>query len=139
MTPAELSQALRAVLQSAVDDGVLPVTRDQLPATVTVERPRSREHGDWATNVALQLAKAAGIAPRALAELLADRLGGVAGVSRVEVAGPGFLNITLDTAAAGDLARVVVETGAAFGTSAAPAGLRWATRSPGCCRRAARR
>ena len=124
MTPAELSQALRAVLQSAVDDGVLPVTRDQLPATVTVERPRSREHGDWATNVALQLAKAAGIAPRALAELLADRLGGVAGVSRVEVAGPGFLNITLDTAAAGDLARVVVETGAAFGTSAAMAGER---------------
>ena len=72
MTPAELSQALRAVLLSAVDDGVLPVTRAQLPATVSVERPRSREHGDWATNVALQLAKPAGIPPRALAELLAE-------------------------------------------------------------------
>jgi arginyl-tRNA synthetase len=124
VTPAELSQALHAVLQSAVDDGVLPVAHEQLPATVTVERPRSREHGDWATNVALQLAKPAGIGPRVLAGLLAERLGAVAGIARVEVAGPGFLNITLDTAAAGDLARVVVEAGPAFGTSSAMAGER---------------
>ena len=124
MTPAELSQALRAVLLSAVDDGVLPVTRAQLPATVSVERPRSREHGDWATNVALQLAKPAGIPPRALAELLAERLATVPGVAGVEVAGPGFLNITLDAAAAGDLARAVVEAGTAFGTSSAMAGER---------------
>ena len=124
MTPAELSQALRAVLVSAVADGILLVEPEQLPATVTVERPRSREHGDWATNIALQLAKRAGVQPRVLAEVLAERLGDVPGVARVEVAGPGFLNITLDTAAAGGLARVVVEAGAAYGTSTVLAGER---------------
>ena len=124
MTPAELSQALRAVLVSAVADGILLVEPEQLPATVTVERPRSREHGDWATNIALQLAKKAGVQPRVLAEVLAERLGDVPGVARVEVAGPGFLNITLDTAAAGGLARVVVEAGAAYGTSTVLAGER---------------
>ncbi len=124
MTPAELSQALRAILQTAVDDGVLLVAADRLPETVAVERPRSREHGDWATNIALQLAKPAGIAPRVLAGLLAERLAAIPGVAGVEVAGPGFLNITLDTAAAGGLARVVVEAGPAYGTSTVLAGQR---------------
>ena len=67
MTPAELSEALRAVLASAVADGTLPLEAAALPATVAVERPRSREHGDWATNVAMQLGKKAGMSPRALA------------------------------------------------------------------------
>ncbi|MBX9246441.1 arginine--tRNA ligase [Actinotalea ferrariae] len=124
MTPAELSEALRAVLTSAVEDGTLPVPADALPATVTVERPRSREHGDWATNVAMQLAKKAGMPPRALAEALAARLGEVPGVAKVDVAGPGFLNITLDTAAAGGLARTVVEAGERYGRSEALAGQR---------------
>jgi arginyl-tRNA synthetase len=124
VTPAELSQALRAILQTAVDDGVLPVAADRLPETVAVERPRSREHGDWATNIALQLAKPAGIAPRVLAELLAESLAAIPGVAGVEVAGPGFLNITLDTSAVGGLARVVVEAGPAYGTSTVLAGQR---------------
>src|SRR5690606_31086408 len=57
VTPAELSLALHAVLTSAVADGALPLAPEAVPATVTVERPRSREHGDWATNVAMQVAK----------------------------------------------------------------------------------
>ncbi len=122
MTPTELSEALRAVLTAAVADGALPLPADAVPDTLSVERPRSREHGDWATNVAMQLAKKAGMAPRDLATLLAERLAGVAGVAKVDVAGPGFLNITLDTAAAGELARTVVEAGAAFGTSSGLAG-----------------
>lgn len=124
MTPAELSQVLHAVLTSAVDDGALSLDPAAVPATVPVERPRSREHGDWATNVALQLAKKAGVAPRALAELLAERLRGVAGVAAVDVAGPGFLNVTLDTAAAGELARTVVEAGESYGRNEALAGER---------------
>lgn len=124
MTPAELSEALRAVLAAAVADGSLPLDPAALPTTVTVDRPRSREHGDWATNVAMQLAKKAGLAPRDLATLLAERLTAIPGVARVDVAGPGFLNITLDTAAAGELARTVVETGAAFGRSETLAGQR---------------
>ena len=72
---------------------------------MTVERPKNRDHGDYATNVALQLAKAAGMPPRALAELLAARLREVAGIAGVDVAGPGFLNITLAAGAAAELAR----------------------------------
>jgi arginyl-tRNA synthetase len=124
VTPAELSEALRAVLVAAHSAGDLPLAERDLPAVVTVERPRQREHGDWASNVAMQLAKKAGLAPRALAELVAGRLAGVPGVARVDVAGPGFLNITLDTAAAGGLARTVVESGVAYGRSTALAGER---------------
>ena len=80
-----------------------------------VERPKNRDHGDWSTNVALQLAKSAGMPPRELAARVAERLAKVAGVSRVDVAGPGFLNITLDAASAGELARTIVETGAVYG------------------------
>ena len=82
---------------------------------MTVERPKNREHGDYATNVALQLAKAAGRPPREVAELIAVRLRAVPGVARVDIAGPGFLNITLDTAAQGELARSIVTAGAGYG------------------------
>ncbi len=124
MTPTELSEALRAVLTAAAADGALPLPVDALPESVSVERPRSREHGDWATNVAMQLAKKAGMAPRDLATVLAERLAAVPGVAKVDIAGPGFLNITLDAAAAGELARSVVEAGSSFGTSSGLAGER---------------
>ena len=121
VTPEQLAAALHALLSQAVADGDLTVEVPDLEA-VRVERPRSREHGDWATNIALQLGKKAGMAPRQLAELIAARLRGEAGVAAVEVAGPGFLNITLDAASAGELARSVVEAGTAFGRNDAMAG-----------------
>jgi len=124
VTPTELFEALRAALAAAVADGTLALPADALPDTVHVERPRQREHGDWATNVALQLAKKAGTTPRALAEDLAARLGATPGVAKVDVAGPGFLNITLDAAAAGELARAVVEAGPLYGRGDAEAGTR---------------
>jgi len=96
----------------------------EVPAEVRVERPRTREHGDWSTNVALQVAKAAGRPPRQVADLLAARLRDLPGVARVDVAGPGFLNITLDAAEAGDLARVIVEAGDDYGRSDSLAGAR---------------
>ena len=119
MTPEQLSAAIRAALQSAVDAGDLSVT---VPAEVRVERPRNRDHGDWSTNIALQLAKGAGVPPRDLAVSLAGHLAGVPGVKAVDVAGPGFLNITLEAASAGELARSIVEAGAAYGHSTAEAG-----------------
>ena len=119
MTPEELSQAIRAALLAAVEAGDLAVT---VPDEVRVERPRSREHGDWATNIALQLAKGAGMPPRAVAERLAARVGQVPGVATVDIAGPGFLNITLDAASAGELARTIVEEGTAYGRNDAEAG-----------------
>ncbi|MDR4533162.1 arginine--tRNA ligase [Glutamicibacter sp. PS] len=112
MTPEELSTAISACLTEAVAAGEITV---DLPDTVRVERPKSREHGDWATNIALQLGKKAGMAPRDFAQLLSARLSQVPGVSSVDIAGPGFLNITLDAAAAGELARTIVEAGSAYG------------------------
>ncbi|MGZ4649935.1 MAG: arginine--tRNA ligase [Kineosporiaceae bacterium] len=114
MTPAELSAAIRSCLQAAVDAGDLDVT---VPDEVRVERPRQREHGDWATNVALQLAKQAGRPPREVAALIAARLAELPGIKSVDVAGPGFLNVVLDAAAAGELARTVVEAGPGYGRS----------------------
>ncbi len=93
-----------------------------LPDEITIDRPRSRDHGDYATPIALQLARTAGIAPRKIAEILAARLGGAPGIARVAVAGPGFVNITLDTAAAGALVGQIVGAGRAYGTGEALSG-----------------
>ena len=119
MTPEELSSAISACLQAAVDAGDIGV---DLPSEVRVERPKNREHGDWATNIALQLGKKAGMNPRQFAQLLSDRLAGIDGVKSVDIAGPGFLNITLDAGAAGELARTIVEAGPAYGSNDALAG-----------------
>ena len=121
MTPAELSTAVRAAVQAAADSGDLMVT---VPDEVRVERPKVREHGDYATSISLQLAKPAGRPPREVAELLASRLRETAGIAKVDVAGPGFLNITLDAAAQGELARTVVEAGRSYGRTSTLAGQR---------------
>ena len=120
MTPEELSRLVADELASAVADGTLTI-EGELPA-VKVERPRSREHGDWATNVAMQLAKRAGRNPRELGELLAARIAAHDGVEEAEVAGPGFVNIRLSAASVGELARAVVEAGGSYGRTEGAAG-----------------
>ena len=119
MTPEELSAAIRAAVADAVAAGELAL---EVPAQVRVERPRNRDHGDWSTNLALQLAKPAGMPPRELAVQLATRLKAVPGIRAVDVAGPGFLNITLDAASAGELARAIVTAGPAYGRNRTQAG-----------------
>lgn len=114
MTPEQLSAAIRAAVLDAIAAGQLALAPDDVPQ-VRVERPRQREHGDWSTNVALQLAKRGGTNPRALATTLAAALADVPGVAAVDIAGPGFLNFRLDAAAAGRLARDIVEAGATYG------------------------
>ena len=120
MTPEELSRLVADELASAVADGTLTI-EGELPV-VKVERPRSREHGDWATNVAMQLAKRAGRNPRELGELLAARIAAHDGVEEAEVAGPGFVNIRLSAASVGELARAVVEAGGSYGRTEGAAG-----------------
>jgi arginyl-tRNA synthetase len=115
VTPAELSSALLSVLDAALAAGELEVPEDRRPTSVTIERPRSAEHGDYATNVALQLAKVAGRPPREVAGILATRIEALPGIAAVDVAGPGFLNITLDAAAQGELARTIVLAGEGYG------------------------
>lgn len=120
MTPEELSRLVADELASAVADGTLTI-EGELPV-VKVERPRSREHGDWATNVAMQLAKRAGRNPRELGEVLAARIAAHDGVEEAEVAGPGFVNIRLSAASVGELARAVVEAGGSYGRTEGAAG-----------------
>ena len=122
MTPEELSLAISACLKDAVAAGEIALAESAVPEDVRVERPKNRDHGDWATNIALQLAKQAGMNPREFATILSARLKTIDGVSAVDIAGPGFLNITVDAAAAGALAKVIVEAGRTYGTNTALAG-----------------
>lgn len=96
----------------------------EVPQRITLERPRQRDHGDYATNVAMQLAKPAGRPPRDVADLLADHLRRAPGVADVAVAGPGFLNIWLSGGALGALAGTVVSAGEGYGSSDRLAGQR---------------
>ena len=121
MTPEELAELIAKSLRQVRANKEITFADTDMPA-VRVERPRARAHGDWSTNIAMQLAKKAGLAPRDLAEILAAELRKESGIAKVEVAGPGFLNIYLQAAAAGELARSIVEAGAAYGTSTANKG-----------------
>lgn len=122
MTPAEVSSAIVAAIDAATAAGELSIPDRLRPTEVTVERPRAKEHGDYATNVAMRLAKPAGLPPRDIAERIARQLDGQPGIATAEVAGPGFLNITLESAAQGELARVIVEQGSHFGHSSVLSG-----------------
>ncbi len=86
-----------------------------LPDPVTIERPRNPEHGDYATNLALQVAKKVGLVPRELAEALAEQISSAPEVAAAEVAGPGFLNLRLAADAQGDLVRKVLAAGDGYG------------------------
>jgi arginyl-tRNA synthetase len=119
VTPEQLQDVVRTAVGGTVDRGVLAV---EVPDEVVVERPRNREHGDYATNIALRLAKAAGRPPREVAEVLAGELRSRPGIARVDVAGPGFLNITLAEGALGRIAVEAVTAGAAYGRTDALAG-----------------
>ena len=111
---------LRTAIARSLDQ-VLAGSQASAPAVdqIVVERPKSRDHGDYATNIALVLAKQVGRNPRDLAQELADSLVTAEGIASVEVAGPGFVNITLDAAALGEVARTAVVEGATYGHSAA--------------------
>ena len=121
MTPEQLSAALVDVLGSLAEERAVTLP-DGVPDQVVVERPKVREHGDYATNIALQLAKKAGLPPRQLAALLAERLNGRDGIASVDVAGPGFLNIRVDAGAQGALASEIVAAGSSYGANRTMAG-----------------
>jgi arginyl-tRNA synthetase len=123
VTPEQLSAAIVGVLATLSEEGDLTLP-DGVPSAVTVERPRQKEHGDYATNVALQLAKKAGLNPRDLAGQIQDRLLKVEGVEAVDVAGPGFLNISVAASAQGVVAEQVVALREHYGTSETGAGER---------------
>lgn len=117
MDPQQLSAALLAVLVPLAEERRAGAGAEVTASDIVLERPKNREHGDWSSNIALKLAKSLGIAPRELAARLAEGLEQTPGIASVEVAGPGFINIRLDAAAAGALAKTIVDAGAAYGTN----------------------
>ncbi|MCW2823611.1 MAG: arginine--tRNA ligase [Aeromicrobium sp.] len=121
MTPDQLSATIIGALTSLSEAGAISLP-DGVPTEVLVERPKVKEHGDYATNIALRLGKKAGMNPRDFAQLLADELAGSGGVASAEIAGPGFLNIRVDAGAQGALAPQIVTAGTTYGTSELYAG-----------------
>ena len=119
MNPEALSAALLAVIAPLAEARRAGASEGLTAADLVLERPKNRDHGDWASNAALKLSKQIGANPREFAAEIADALAAVDGVASVEVAGPGFINIRLDAAAAGALAKTIVDAGASFGTSTA--------------------
>lgn len=128
MTPADLSAALLDIVTTVVErrrEAGADIPELSLTAAdVPLERPKNRDHGDWASNVAMRLAKKVGANPRELAEEIAAAAAGIDGVASAEVAGPGFINVRLEAAAAGQLAKTIVEAGDGYGRGHAYDGLR---------------
>src|SRR5271165_3845217 len=120
VNPADLAELLKITAAAVLAEHDLDVSA--LPATVTVERPRNPEHGDYASNLALQLGKKVGVNPRELAGWLAEALTRADGIASAEVAGPGFINLRLDASAQGVIINNVIDAGHTYGTSDAEAG-----------------
>ena len=115
-----LAAAISAAIGAAIERGDLVGT---IPVTIPLERPKNRDHGDYATSVALQLAKLAGMSPRAVAELLQSDLLALPEVSAVDIAGPGFINITLNRSSQAELVTTILSSPATFGTGNSLAGV----------------
>lgn len=124
MTPEMIAQIVQDAVRAAITRGDLDLPVEVADADVVIERPRNREHGDYATNVAMQLAKQAQTNPRALAEAIVPGIIAADGVAEVQVAGPGFINITVAAEAAGKIAAEIIAAGRAYGRSSVLAGQR---------------
>ncbi|MGO1508082.1 MAG: arginine--tRNA ligase [Microbacterium sp.] len=123
MNPDTLAEAILAVVTPIAAALRPDETLDIDVSDIPLERPRNRDHGDWASNIAMRLAKRLGTSPRELAQRIADEIATVDGVRSAEVAGPGFINFRLDAAAAGVLAQTIVDAGQAYGTNDSQAGV----------------
>ncbi len=117
----QLEAAIKAALEQAFKAGSLS---GQIPEAIKLERPKDRDHGDYATSIALQLAKPAGKNPRDVAQIICDLLVGTDGISKVDIAGPGFINITLNRANQAELVTTILKATKDYGKGSALAGVR---------------
>ena len=108
----QLAASIQGLVAAAIEKGELT---GSAPESIALERPKNRDHGDYATSIALQLAKAAGKNPREVATLLQGAIAELPGVSKVDIAGPGFINITLDRANQAELVRTILSGGTKYG------------------------
>ena len=116
----QLEAAIKAALERAFKAGSLS---GQIPEAIKLERPKDRDHGDYATSIALQLAKPAGKNPRDVAQIICDLLTGTEGISQVDIAGPGFINITLNRANQAELVTTILKATKDYGKGSALAGV----------------
>ena len=116
----QLALDIQAVIAASFARGEIS---GEVPAVITLERPKNRDHGDYATSIALQLAKAAGKNPREIATILQAAIASIAGVVKVDIAGPGFINITLDRASQAELVRTIITAGSHYGRGSALQGV----------------
>ena len=117
----QLALDIQAVIAASFARGEIS---GEIPAVITLERPKNRDHGDYATSIALQLAKAAGKNPREIATILQAAITSIAGVVKVDIAGPGFINITLDRASQAELVRTILSAGSKYGRGSALQGVK---------------
>jgi arginyl-tRNA synthetase len=123
VTPTSLSALIVVALRAAAAKGEIgDLGADQIPAEVSIDRSKNREHGDYSTNIALVLAKPAGLAPRRIADLLVSALSSAADIAKIEAAGPGFLNITLAPSAAGAICVTILSQQSVYGSGDLMAG-----------------
>jgi arginyl-tRNA synthetase len=121
----QISTHIRAAILAAVSSGQLPEEISVLlPETIALERPKNRDHGDYATSIALQIAKPSGKNPRDVAIILQSNLAVIPEISKVDIAGPGFLNITLNRASQAELVRTILNAQSTYGQSAGLKGVR---------------
>ena len=121
----QISAHIRTAILAAISSGQLPKEiSTALPETIALERPKNRDHGDYATSIALQLAKPSGKNPREVATILQSNLAVIPEIARVDIAGPGFLNITLNRASQAELVRTIINAQSQFGQSTGLKGVR---------------
>jgi arginyl-tRNA synthetase len=121
---SKVAAALLKALEIAKSNGLLNC---DLPSQITLDRPKNRDHGDYATSISLGLAKAANLQPRVIAEVIVKSLNDnnlltAAGISKVEIAGPGFINITLESASQGAVVSQILTEGKKYGSGKSLAG-----------------
>ena len=117
----QLAVDIQAAVAAAFSKGLI---EGSAPESITLERPKNRDYGDYATSIALQLAKAAGKNPREIAAILQSAIASIAGVTKVDIAGPGFINITLDRASQAELVRTILTNRYEYGRGLALAGVK---------------
>ena len=117
----QLSEAIRSAVNTAHAASLLSVAA---PETITLERPKNRDHGDYATSIALVLAKAAGKPPREIAEIVVKALSGNPTIEKLEIAGPGFINITLAKASQGAVVSSILNQKEKFGLGTSLKGIK---------------
>jgi arginyl-tRNA synthetase len=121
---SKVAEVLLKALEIAKSNGLLNC---DLPSQITLDRPKNRDHGDYATSISLNLAKAANLQPRVIAEVIVKSLTDNnlltgAGISKVEIAGPGFINITLESASQGAVVTQILTEGKKYGSGKSLAG-----------------